>query len=192
MAIKLIVGLGNPEPKYDRTRHNIGFTLVDKLAKDWGMSWQEQKKFKGSLAEGGRAVKLLKPLTYMNNSGQAIRAVVDWYKLTAEAVLVVYDDMDLPLGKIRLRQSGSSGGHNGIKSTIAHLGTEHFPRLRIGIGKSRPDKDTVSHVLGCFTPEETPLLQAVLQLASDAVVTALDYDITKSMNLYNNKNAVVL
>lgn len=122
---QLIVGLGNPEPKYDQTRHNIGFAAVDALARSWQIALSENRKFQGVFGEGrgpkADKIRLLKPLTYMNRSGQAIRAVTDWYKLPPESVLVIYDDMDLPLGKIRLRLSGSAGGHNGMKSAIAHL-----------------------------------------------------------------------
>jgi peptidyl-tRNA hydrolase (EC 3.1.1.29) len=167
---QLIVGLGNPEQKYDRTRHNIGFNAVDALAKSWHISLSENRKFQGIFGEGnrprGQKIRLLKPLTYMNLSGQAIRAAADWYKIPPESVLIVYDDMDLPIGKIRMRLSGSAGGHNGMKSAIAHLGTDKFPRLRIGIGKpqnevSQKEKDTISFVLGKFSLEETQLLENV-------------------------------
>ncbi len=194
MTVQLIVGLGNPEPKYDRTRHNIGFVAVDRLATLWGTHpWKEQRKFQGLFTEvsssKGESIKLLKPLTYMNLSGQSIRAVMDWYKLPPESVLVIYDEMDLPLGKIRLRLSGSAGGHNGMKSAIAHLGTDKFPRLRIGIGKANGEKDTVSHVLGKFAPQEATLLDSVLQLVTDAVEVSLKDGLEKAMNIYNNKIA---
>ena len=193
MTLQLLVGLGNPEPKYDRTRHNIGFVAVDRLATIWGGTWKEQRKFQGLFTEvpltKGETIKLLKPLTYMNLSGQSIRAVMDWYKLPPESILVIYDGMDLPLGKIRLRLSGSAGGHNGMKSTIAHLGTDKFPRLRIGIGKANGDKDTVSHVLGKFAPQEANLLNSVLQLVTDAVEVSLKDGLEKAMNIYNNKIA---
>ncbi len=187
---QLIVGLGNPEPKYDRTRHNIGFETVDALAKSWQIPWQKQPRFNGLVAAGvlgNTKIVLLKPLTYMNNSGQAVRSVLDWYKLSPQAVLVTYDDMDLPLGKLRLRLSGSAGGHNGMKSIIAHLGGQNFPRLRIGIGKSSPSKDTISHVLGRFTPEENIIMADVLQMATEAVERSLKEGVEKAMNLYNNR-----
>jgi PTH1 family peptidyl-tRNA hydrolase len=123
----------------------------------------------------------------MNRSGQAIRAVMDWYKLPPESVLIIYDDMDLPVGRLRLRLSGSAGGHNGMKSAIAHLGTQNFPRLRVGIGKSTTDKDTVSHVLGKFSPQETQLMPEVLQLVVDAVELSLKQGIEKAMSLYNSR-----
>lgn len=191
---QLIVGLGNPEPKYDRTRHNIGFEAADALARAWHLSWSENRRFNAHLAEGpgptGK-IRLLKPLTYMNRSGQAIRAALDWYKLPPESVLVVYDDMDLPLGRLRLRESGSAGGHNGMKSAIAHLGTQAFPRLRLGIGKPRnrnaPDAATVSHVLGKFAPEEAEAMATVLGWTVAAVELSLKQGVAKAASLYNNR-----
>jgi peptidyl-tRNA hydrolase, PTH1 family len=188
---QLIVGLGNPEPKYNQTRHNIGFEAVDALAKTWQISWSENRRFQAFMGEGrganGDKVRLLKPLTYMNRSGQAIRSATDWYKLPPESTLIIYDDMDLSVGRLRLRLSGSAGGHNGMKSAIAHLGTQNFPRLRIGIGKSRADKDSVSHVLGKFSLEETQMMSEVLQLVVDAVELALKQGVEKAMSLYNNR-----
>lgn len=189
---QLIVGLGNPEPKYDKTRHNIGFELVDRLAKSWQIDWQKNRRFQGLFAEGvgykENKIRLLKPLTYMNRSGQSVRAVTDWYKLTSSVVLVVYDDMDLPLGKIRLRMSGSAGGHNGMKSIIAHLGQQDFSRLRIGIGKSTGKQETIGHVLGKFSPTETKTMQSVLSLAEDAINLSLKQGIEKAMSLYNGRS----
>jgi peptidyl-tRNA hydrolase, PTH1 family len=191
---QLIVGLGNPGAKYDQTRHNIGFAAVDQLARSWRINLSENRKFQGTFGEGrgGGAdkIRLLKPTTYMNLSGQSIRAVTDWFKLPPESVLVVYDDMDLPLGKIRMRLSGSAGGHNGMKSAIAHLGTQNFPRLRIGIGSPNlphPDKDAVSHVLGQFSKAESQVLTEVLQLVVDAVELSLRQGVAKAMSLYNNR-----
>lgn len=190
---QLIVGLGNPGAKYDRTRHNIGFDVVDFLAQSWHISLTDQKKFHGLFGEGlapSGKMRLLKPQTYMNNSGQAMRAVVDWYKLPPESVLVIYDDMDLPIGKIRMRLSGSAGGHNGMKSAIAHLGTQNFPRLRIGIGSARVEKgekDTVSHVLGKFAPNEAAIMTEVVQLAADSVEYSLKQGVEKAMSLFNNR-----
>lgn len=192
---ELIVGLGNPEKKYEQTRHNIGFEAVDLLARRWGVSLPENRRFQGLFGEGvgpkGAKIRLLKPLTYMNRSGQAIRSVTDWYKIPPTSVLVIYDDMDLPIGRIRLRLSGSAGGHNGVKSTIAHLGTQDFPRLRIGIGKpadpSNLDTSTVSHVLGKFTPEEKPIISEVLELVGDAVELSIKQGVEKAMSLYNGR-----
>jgi peptidyl-tRNA hydrolase, PTH1 family len=188
---QLIVGLGNPGPKYEGTRHNIGFVAIDALAKVWNINLAENKKFQGwfgeGLAPGNQKMRLLKPTTYMNNSGQSIRAVLDWYKIPPEAVLVVYDDMDLDVGRIRLRLSGSAGGQNGMKSAIAHLGTQNFPRLRIGIGSKAVSGDAISHVLGTFTPAEKRLIVEVIDLTVGAVETALTQGVEKSMSLYNNR-----
>lgn len=185
---ELIVGLGNPEPKYDNTRHNIGFAVVDELAEVWQMPLKENKRFQGLFAEGvvgGQKVRLLKPLTYMNRSGQSVRAVSDWYKVQPSSVLVVYDDMDLPVGRLRIRTSGSAGGHNGMKSIIAHLGVKEFPRLRIGIGKSDGEKGTISHVLGKFTPQEAKTIEEVLYVSVKAIELSLKQGIEQSMNRYN-------
>ncbi|TVQ56219.1 MAG: aminoacyl-tRNA hydrolase [Spirulina sp. DLM2.Bin59] len=186
-TISLIVGLGNPGPKYDRTRHNIGFDCVDRLAHRWQWSWQEQRRFKGWITEGrspqGEKLILLKPTTYMNRSGEAMRAVLDWYKLPPTSVLVVYDDLDLPVGRLRLRLSGSAGGHNGMKSAIAHLGTQDFPRLRLGIDKG--SDATISHVLGKFAPAEQRVIHEVLDLGVDAITLALKQGVEKAMSLYN-------
>ncbi len=192
---ELIVGLGNPEPRYDQTRHNIGFDVVDSLAKAWSLSWKENKRFQGLIAEGispyGNKIRLLKPLTYMNRSGQAVRAVIDWYKIAPGSVLVVYDDMDLPVGRLRMRRSGSAGGHNGMKSIISHLGGQDFPRLRIGIGKSDRKKQTIGHVLGKFAPEEKKVIQEMLDISVNAVEKSLKEGVEKAMNIYNSKKLIV-
>jgi len=197
---QLIVGLGNPGAKYNRTRHNIGFDAVDALSKRWMTSLSETKKFKGEFGEAMMPrlspdkLRLLKPTTFMNLSGQSIRAVIDWYKIPPEAVLLVYDDMDLPTGRLRLRLSGSAGGHNGVKSTISHLGTQDFPRLRIGIGAPRLPgggrDSTVSHVLGKFSAQEQKVMDEVLQLTMEAIELSLRQGIEKAMSLYNNREAV--
>jgi peptidyl-tRNA hydrolase, PTH1 family len=187
---QLIVGLGNPGAKYDGTRHNIGFVALDELARTWQIALSDQKKFQGKFGEGfapgGHKVRLLKPTTYMNNSGQSIRAVLDWYKLAPESVLVVYDDMDLPIGRLRIRLSGSAGGQNGMKSAIAHLGTQTFPRLRIGIGSKTTD-DAIGHVLGSFAPVEKPIVAEVTRLAVAAIEVSLKQGVEKAMGLYNNR-----
>lgn len=188
---QLIVGLGNPGAKYDQTRHNIGFAAIDRLSRSWQIPLSEQRKFQGFLGEGivaQQKLRLLKPTTFMNLSGQSIRAVTDWYKLPPESVLVIYDDMDLPVGKLRLRQSGSAGGHNGMKSTIAHLNSQNFPRLRIGIGAPNGDRAVVSHVLGKFSAAEERVMADVLNLVVDAVELSLRQGIPKAMSLYNNRS----
>lgn len=192
---QLIVGLGNPGEKYDRTRHNVGFEAVDLLAKTWQISLSENRRFQGVFGEGrgphGQKIGLLKPTTYMNRSGQSIRAVIDWYKLPPESVLIVYDDLDLPVGKLRLRLSGSAGGHNGMKSAIAHLKTQNFPRLRIGIDspKKAEESDTavVSHVLGQFSKAEAEVISEVLYLSRSAIELGLKEGVAKAMSLYNNR-----
>ena len=192
---RLIVGLGNPGAKYDRTRHNIGFEVIDALAKSFpGVSMADNKRFQGTAGEfrsAGDRIVLLKPTTYMNKSGQSVRAVLDWYKLEPTGVLVVYDDMDLPTGRLRLRLSGGAGGHNGMKSLISHLGTKEFPRLRVGIGATDKSGDrdgaVVSHVLGRFAPRDRKIVDAVIPMAVDAIDLSLRKGVERSMNLYNGR-----
>ncbi|MBE9198770.1 MULTISPECIES: aminoacyl-tRNA hydrolase [unclassified Nodularia (in: cyanobacteria)] len=194
---QLIVGLGNPEPKYDQTRHNIGFAAIDALSRSWHIPLGENRKFQGEygegIARGSHKIRLLKPLTYMNRSGQSIQAVTSWYKLPPESVLVIYDDMDLPLGKTRLRLSGSAGGHNGMKSAIAHLNTQNFPRLRIGIGKPNDgdNSESISHVLGRFSAAETQLISVLLQFVVECVEFSLKQGVEKAMNRCNSRTVEV-
>ena len=165
-----MVGLGNPGPKYLDTRHNVGFMAVERLAAERGGTFRQQAKLHGLLADVGQGsvrLRLLMPQTFMNDSGRAIRAALDWFDLQPADLLVLVDDMDLPLGRLRLRASGSAGGHNGLRSAISHLGTQEFPRLRIGIGAPAEDPlerkaRTIGHVLGRFSPAERPLLNDVL------------------------------
>ncbi len=188
----LIVGLGNPGDKYAGTRHNIGFEVVDRLSKVWAISLKDERRFNGEYGAGfgpqRQKLYLLKPLTFMNRSGQSMRAVVDWLKLDPSQVLVVYDDMDLPVGRLRLRLSGSAGGHNGMKSAIAHLGTQSFCRLRIGIGASQREGDqaVVSHVLGNFSKAERSTMDAVVDTALRALEKAMTDGAEKAMSLYNS------
>ena len=169
-ALRLVVGLGNPGAKYAGTRHNVGFMALERLAAAASVSFRSQAKLHGLMAElgqGDQRLRLLMPQTYMNESGRSIRSALDWFGLQPAQLLVVVDDMDLPLGKLRLRASGSAGGHNGLRSTISHLGTQDFPRLRIGIGAPglnpvERKQRTVGHVLGRFERAEQPLLESVL------------------------------
>jgi PTH1 family peptidyl-tRNA hydrolase len=169
--LQLLVGLGNPGDKYAGTRHNVGFMALERLAAQSGGSFKQQSKLHGLLAEvavGARRLRLLMPQTYMNDSGRSIRAALDWFDLEPAQMLVLVDDMDLPLGRLRLRASGGAGGHNGLRSTIAHLGGQEFPRLRIGIGAPALNpverkQRTVGHVLGRFAPAEQPVLDQVLE-----------------------------
>ena len=169
--LQLLVGLGNPGDKYAGTRHNVGFMALERLAAQSGGSFKQQSKLHGLLAEvgvGARRLRLLMPQTYMNDSGRSIRAALDWFDLEPAQMLVLVDDMDLPLGRLRLRTSGGAGGHNGLRSTIAHLGGQELPRLRIGIGAPALNpverkQRTVGHVLGRFAPAEQPVLDQVLE-----------------------------
>jgi PTH1 family peptidyl-tRNA hydrolase len=168
--LRLVVGLGNPGQRYAGTRHNVGFMALELLAKREGVRFKSMAKLQGELAVvgfGSDRLRLLMPQTFMNESGRSIRAALDWFDLSADQVLVLVDDMDLPLGRLRIRAKGSAGGHNGLKSTIQHLGTQEFARLRIGIGapgRSAEERKarTVSHVLGSFNASEQPLLKDVL------------------------------
>lgn len=168
--LRLVVGLGNPGTRYRDTRHNVGFMALERLACEAAAAFRQQTRFHGVLAEigqGPQRLRLLMPHTYMNDSGRSIRAALDWFSLRPAELLVVVDDMDLPLGRLRLRARGSAGGHNGLRSAIAHLGTEDFPRLRIGIGApadtpAERRARTLGHVLGRFSPQERPLLEDVL------------------------------
>ncbi len=168
--LRLVVGLGNPGQRYAGTRHNVGFMALELLARREGVRFKSMAKLQAELAEvgfGRDRLRLLMPQTYMNESGRSIRAALDWFDVSADQLLVLVDDMDLPLGRLRLRAKGSAGGHNGLKSTIQHLGTQEFPRLRIGIGapgRSAEERKarTVSHVLGSFNASEQPLLKDVL------------------------------
>ncbi len=169
--LMLLVGLGNPGNGYAGTRHNVGFMALDRLAAGAGASFKANGKLHGELADlgsGSQRLRLLKPQTYMNDSGRSIRATLDWFGWQPAQMLVIVDDMDLPLGRLRLRAQGSAGGHNGLKSAIQHLGSEDFPRLRIGIGAPGQSAEerrerTVGHVLGSFSRDEQPLLEAVLE-----------------------------
>lgn len=170
MDLQLLVGLGNPGPRYAETRHNVGFMALERMAAAASTSFRSQTRLQGLVAEighGEERLRLLMPQTYMNESGRSIRAALDWYRFDASQLLVLVDDMDLPLGRLRLRASGSAGGHNGLKSAIQHLGTTEFARLRIGIGAPADNPAerrarTLSHVLGRFQPEERPVLESVL------------------------------
>jgi peptidyl-tRNA hydrolase, PTH1 family len=187
---KLIVGLGNPGDEYKHTRHNIGFEAIDAFAKAWQIPMVKSNKFKGEVNTKGfilfNNLILLKPSIGVNLSGQVIRAVVDWYKLPPTSILVIYDDMDLPLGRLRLRLSGSAKGHNGMKSTISHLGTQDFPRLRIGIGKPKSMSDSISHVLGRFDLGELPVVEQSLIHVRQAITISFNRGIEFTMNQCNN------
>lgn len=184
--MKLIIGLGNPGKEYEKTRHNTGFMVIDQVAKHLNVAI-EQNKFKGlytKLKYKGEDVILLKPQTFMNLSGESVRAVMDFFKVKQEDILVIYDDMDMPVGKLRLRQSGSAGGHNGIKNIILHTGSQNFNRIRVGIGR-HPYMKVVDYVLSRFTDDELIDIEKGIEQASLAVIDYLDNGFSHAMNNFN-------
>ena len=185
--MKLFVGLGNPGSKYERTRQKAGFMVFDPLSKEWNIEFTDEKKFKGQIGRGvvkGEKVILLKPTTFMNLSGESVRAVMDFYDIDIEDLVVIYDDLDLPHGKIRLRLKGSAGGHNGIKSLIAHVKTQEFKRIRVGIDR-HPKIPVVDYVLGKFTEDELALVNQAIDLAVDACTFPLTDSFNKVMTEYS-------
>jgi PTH1 family peptidyl-tRNA hydrolase len=187
--MKLIVGLGNPGLQYAATRHNIGFEAIDSIAEAHGIPI-ERNKFKALIGEGtikGEKVILMKPQTYMNLSGEALRKCMDWNKLTKEDIVVIYDDVALEVGQLRLRKTGSAGGHNGIKSIISHLGSQDFMRVKVGVGEKPPGWDLANYVLGRFTEAEMKLICPKLNDVVKAIEVLVDQGIDKAMNEYNLK-----
>jgi peptidyl-tRNA hydrolase, PTH1 family len=185
--LKLFVGLGNPGKEYEQTRHNVGFMVMDELAKRWNISFQTTK-FRGMMASAiisGEKVALCKPLTYMNLSGECVRPLMDYYGIDVDDVIVVYDDLDLPPGKIRLRMKGSAGGHNGIKSLIYHLGTQEFKRIRIGIGRPANGQKVTDYVLGRFAKEESDAVMEAILRSADACEKAVTTPFLQVMNEFN-------
>lgn len=183
----VIAGLGNPDKKYEMTRHNIGFRIVDALAEKHGISFGESRH-KGLIGKGtinGEKVILVKPLTYMNLSGECLRAVTDYYKTEASECIVVFDDISLEPGKIRIRKKGSAGGHNGIKSIIAHLGTQDFPRLKFGVGDKPKNMDLADHVLGRFGKEDEMIVNDCIATAVEALELMISQGFDEAMNKYN-------
>jgi PTH1 family peptidyl-tRNA hydrolase len=181
--IRLVAGLGNPGGEYDGTRHNIGFAVVDHLAREWGIEWQHAKVWGAFFGKGERGL-LVKPATYMNRSGEPLEAIARFYKIVAEEILVVLDDLALPLGRLRLRPEGGSGGHNGLESILFQFGTEAIPRLRIGIGGA-PNEGATDYVLGRFFEEEAALANDTIVRAVQAVNCAIDKGVVSAMNLFN-------
>ncbi|HEV2394065.1 MAG TPA: aminoacyl-tRNA hydrolase [Verrucomicrobiae bacterium] len=184
----LIVGLGNPGAEYARTRHNAGFLVTGCLAQHWGATWSHEKKFNARAARaerGGRRVLLCQPQTYMNASGAAVAAAKDFYRVALSRMLVIVDDADLPLGQLRLRPGGSSGGHHGLESIEEHLGTREYARLRIGIGRQNQAREITGHVLGRFTSTEAALVDKVVAVACEQVETWFDAGIQKAMSQFN-------
>ena len=189
--MKLIAGLGNPGTEYARTKHNVGFMFVDALADALGVTASEwQAKFDALVAPariGTEKVLLVKPQTYMNESGRALGPLLAWYKLAPEDLIVAHDDMDIPVGTIRIRKKGSAGGHNGIKSILAHVGDEHFARVRIGIGRPLPGWTVVNHVLAPFSAEGQQKIEEAIKYLEPAVECIVTDDIDVAMNRYNPK-----
>lgn len=187
----MVVGLGNPGEDYVSTRHNAGFEVVERLARRAGVSWRRSRQAVALCAAadlpGAGRVLLVKPLTYMNASGEAVAALARWHRLRPADIAVVYDDVDLPLGAVRVRARGGSGGHRGMASVIEHLGDEGIPRVRVGIGRGRGDRDTVAHVLSRFEDDERPVAEAAMDRAAAAVTALLTRGVERAMNEFNTE-----
>lgn len=188
-VMKLIAGLGNPTAKYENTRHNVGFAVIDELVDQYNIPL-DVIKHKGMYGKGkieGQTVILLKPMTYMNLSGESIMEVAKYFKIPPEDIIVIYDDINLDVGRLRIREKGSAGGHNGIKNIIARLGTEEFPRVRIGVGMKPARMDLADYVLSHFSEDEQALMNQGYERACEAVKLMLADDIAGAMNQYNGK-----
>jgi PTH1 family peptidyl-tRNA hydrolase len=181
--IRLVAGLGNPGPEYVATRHNIGFMVVDQFAAQFGSTWERSGKWDALSTKCG-AVLLIKPLSFMNRSGYPVFAVAQFYKIEPQQILVALDDFSLPLGRVRFRARGGSGGHNGLESIIMQLGTEEIPRLRIGIGEA-PREGSVDYVLSRFFEQEKPLVRSTINRAVEAVKCTIDNGLVSAMNTFN-------
>lgn len=186
-AVKVIVGLGNPGRAYEETRHNLGFKTIDKISDKWSIP-VVQNKFRALVGEGrinSERILLVKPQTYMNLSGESVSEVLSFYKLTPAELLVIHDDLDLPLGKLRLREKGSAGGNNGIKSIIQHLGTQEFKRIKIGIGRPEPGESVRDYVLQPFPPGDRQVIEQAVERAADAAAMWTGTPFAQVMNQYN-------
>lgn len=187
--VKLIVGLGNVGQKYHETKHNVGFMTLDYIAEKLGLNFQEDKTFKALIAStviAGEKVYLVKPTTYMNNSGISVRVLLAFYNINRYDLLVIYDDLDMEVGKLRFRQKGSAGGHNGIKSIIAHIGSNEFDRLKIGIGRPKTNISVVNHVLSKFDTEDRIVIDNIIVKVYEAVNYYVEVnDFEKTMRAYN-------
>ena len=185
--MKIIAGLGNPALKYGGTRHNVGFGVIDELSDRWNIRVTDSRLrgLAGSGIIAGEKVILVKPMTFMNLSGECIRPFMDYYKLSPEDLIVCYDDISLDVGMIRVRAKGSAGGHNGMKSIIQHLGTVDYPRVRIGIGAKPPQMDLADYVLGHFPADELPVIRDSIKEAADAVEVILEEGMQPAMNRFN-------
>ena len=188
--MKIVVGLGNPGAQYANTPHSVGFEAVDAIAAEIGATWEEKRQFKCLMARGafaGMPVMLVKPQTYMNLSGESVAPVVKYHNATPADLLVVQDDIDLPVGRMRVRKNGSCGGHNGIRNIIERLGTQDFIRLKLGVGKDR--SDVIAHVLGKFDPTARRTMDLVVAEAVKAAAAILKSGPDRAMNLYNGWSA---
>lgn len=188
---RLIIGLGNPGREYEGTRHNVGFRVLDALAKKLGSGYKRKRKFAAAVAEAKRGddtMVLAKPLTYMNRSGESVAALQAWYKCEPREVIVVYDDADLLLGQLRVRNRGSSGGHRGMQSVIDALATDEIPRVRLGIGRSKGGRDDlVDHVLSRFDAGERRAVDEMVGRAVEAIESVCDRGLPSTMNLFNTR-----
>ena len=183
----LLVCLGNPGKEYANTRHNIGFLAADALEKRTGVKFNKLKyrALTGEVTLGGQRVLVVKPQTYMNLSGEAVKLAGGFYKIPPERILVLYDDVSLPLGKLRIRASGSAGGHNGIKNIIAHLGTDAFPRIKVGVGAPQQEDGLVDWVIGSFTAAERKVVDAAIDKALDAAECVIEHGVSEAQNRFN-------
>lgn len=184
----LVIGLGNPGAEYARHRHNVGFQVVDALARAHGLAFSRAKLARAQVAQGriaGRRVILAKPQTFMNRSGQAVGRLARWHSVPPQQILIVYDELDLPLGRLRLRPEGGAGGHNGMRSIIEALGSQEFPRLRVGINRPPGKMDPADYVLHPFSPEEAEIIAPVIEQAVAAIETWLAKGIVAAMDRYN-------
>ncbi len=188
----IIAGLGNPSKEYEKTRHNAGFDTIDLLAEKLGIDLTEKKHraYCGKGMIGTEKVLLLKPQTFMNHSGESLRDAADFYKVEPEQILVIYDDISLEPGQLRIRMKGSAGGHNGIKSIIAHLGTQDFPRIKIGVGAKPERMDLADYVLSRFSPSEREKMEESFREGAEAVITFLQDGADAAMNRYNRKKDI--
>ncbi len=187
LLVKLIIGLGNPGKPYEHTRHNIGFDVIDELANKWNAPLN-QSKFTGMYASVHRPegkVILLKPLTYMNLSGESVRPLMDYFDIDVEDIIVIYDDLDLETGKLRLRGKGSAGGHNGIKSLIQHIGTQEFNRIRVGVNRPPAGMQVADYVLSKFSKDDQIVVNEAISKSCDAVEMALSKPFSEVMNHFN-------
>lgn len=196
--MKVIVGLGNPGGEYEQTRHNIGYMVVDKLSRELGSGvpkWEQQEKFRAFIANIG-GVLLVKPITFMNNSGESVQKITSFYKISHSDIWVVHDDIDLPIGKIKIRERGGTAGHNGLESIVKHIGTDEFVRFRLGIGRGKEaitkntdqqlrHRSVIDFVLSKFTQHEAGELRKLIKYGTEAVQMALTEGLDKAMNRFN-------